>query len=87
MRVYRPKVKAVVAIQFDTNDIESAEAFALEDFDHDREDSAVMSQPGPSWRVVEHGDWIVRYPNGQFRIYLKDEFLQFFEPVEGGAVS
>jgi hypothetical protein len=72
MTTYRPKIKAVEAIQCDTNDIEAAEAFAGVYFDPEK------------WG---HGDWIVRYPNGQYRKYLKDEFLQFFEPVEGGAAS
>jgi hypothetical protein len=89
MTTYRPKIKAVEAIQFDQADVVAARMFV---------DSAslfasadgrwVLEMPGNT-SDLDHGDWIVRYPSGELRIYMASEFLQFFEPVpvEGGAAS
>lgn len=92
MTAYCPKIKSVEAIQFDTSDLDSARQLTgVASFDHDLDsgEHAVLSMPGHRWREVVNGDWIVRYPSGELRIYVADEFLQFFEPVsiEGGAAS
>lgn len=89
MTTYRPKIKAVEAIQFDQADVVTARMFVgTASFFASAVGGWVLETSGNT-SDLDHGDWIVRYPTGELRIYLAAEFLQFFEPipVEGGAAS
>ncbi len=81
MAKFRPKGKEVDAVQWwKLGDHPDVRPYDL----HNPQDKYGYIDTLNGWEVVEPGDWIVTFSNGEVLIYDSGCFEEMFEPVEGG---